>query len=521
MVSTSKKNYLIGARGSLLSVTQSELIQRQLKELTGDDFEIIKIKTEGDIKVDQPLWQMEGKDFFTKELDHALVKGQVDLVIHSYKDLGSVRPQGIELAAITERNYPFDIMLIKQSTIESMKNQTRNAFVIGTSSPRRIVNLEKHIHQYIPHLSHHTHISCKMLRGNVNTRIEKLLDNQYDAIVLAMAGLERLATHPDALTKLKDLVTGLNFMILPASAFPPAASQGALALEIASNRTDHGELKNKLKKVHHAKTAELIGIERERFQSYGGGCHLAVGIHAREIHQQIYVTERGEVDHQNIDEHYKYQACSPIKLSSKDIRFLGINKTQHPKENTLIDQATSYRLKNQLPAISQAHLFVTSSHCIAALKQISNIKTIWCAGTKSFKKIVQAGFWVNGCSDSLGHQELIWLAKSKLLALMSGIETKNIAVLTGEESPSPFQHVYQVYDREYKKLNEHDLKLLQSCELYYWISPKQIEHYFTLYKAWINPNAIHCSGAGKTYDALSKMNLAKTQLLSMQEFKKL
>jgi hydroxymethylbilane synthase len=155
------------------------------------------------------------------------------------------------------------------------------------------------------------------------------------------------------------------------------------------------------------------------------------------------------------------------------------------------------------------------------LKQISNIKTIWCAGTKSFKKIVQAGFWVNGCSDSLGHQELIWLAKSKLLALMSGIETKNIAVLTGEESPSPFQHVYQVYDREYKKLNEHDLKLLQSCELYYWISPKQIEHYFTLYKAWINPNAIHCSGAGKTYDALSKMNLAKTQLLSMQEFKKL
>jgi hydroxymethylbilane synthase len=222
-----KKHYKIGARGSLLSVTQTKLMQKKLKELTGDEFEIITIKTQGDLNTSVPLWQMDGKDFFTKELDEALLKGEIDLVVHSYKDLGSVRPEGIKLAAVTKRSFAHDILLIKNSTIETLKH--KNTFIVGTSSPRRIVNLEKNLAGFVP-ASKDIKIETKMLRGNVNTRIKKLRDNEYDAIVLAMAGLERLTTDEASLKELKELLADLNFMILPQSVFPSSASQGALAI---------------------------------------------------------------------------------------------------------------------------------------------------------------------------------------------------------------------------------------------------------------------------------------------------
>ena len=95
------KKYLIGTRGSLLALTQCTQVKNQLEKITGDQFELKVIKTQGDQITDKPLWQLEGKDFFTKELDAALLTGDVDLVVHSYKDLGSDRPEGIKLAAIT------------------------------------------------------------------------------------------------------------------------------------------------------------------------------------------------------------------------------------------------------------------------------------------------------------------------------------------------------------------------------------------------------------------------------------
>src|SRR3954468_22494027 len=113
--------YKIGTRGSLLAVTQSTLIKNQLEALSGEKFELVTIKTQGDQITNKPLWQLEGKDFFTKELDEALLAGEVDLVIHSYKDLGSERPEGIKLAAVTERRFAHDVLIIPQKNVEALK----------------------------------------------------------------------------------------------------------------------------------------------------------------------------------------------------------------------------------------------------------------------------------------------------------------------------------------------------------------------------------------------------------------
>src|SRR5437868_3658848 len=126
------QSYKIGTRGSLLAVTQSTLMKNELERISGDKFELVTIKTQGDEVTNKPLWQLEGKDFFTKELDEALLRGDVDLVIHSYKDLGSARPDGIKLAAITERKFAHDILLIPQQFVGQLKNW-KGDFVVGTS----------------------------------------------------------------------------------------------------------------------------------------------------------------------------------------------------------------------------------------------------------------------------------------------------------------------------------------------------------------------------------------------------
>ena len=144
-----KKTYKIGTRGSLLAVTQCTLIANEMTKRTGAQFELIKIKTQGDAQTDKPLWQMDGKDFFTKELDQALLQNEVDLVVHSYKDLGSDRPDGIGLATITERKFANDILLIRDETISQIKDISE--FNIGTSSPRRIVTAESTLKDFLPH----------------------------------------------------------------------------------------------------------------------------------------------------------------------------------------------------------------------------------------------------------------------------------------------------------------------------------------------------------------------------------
>ena len=173
-----------------MALTQSRQVKEELERLTGDLFEMQVFKTQGDQQVEKPLWQMEGRDFFTKELDQALTSGAVDLVVHSYKDLSSTRPDKIALAAVGKRHYPQDILLIKKETIKALANKER--LMVGTSAPRRTVNIKRYLPAFIPH-GDQLALEIKTLRGNIDSRIRKLKGDDYDAIVLSLAGLERLA----------------------------------------------------------------------------------------------------------------------------------------------------------------------------------------------------------------------------------------------------------------------------------------------------------------------------------------
>lgn len=521
------KTYRIGTRGSLLALTQTNLIKAQLEKKTGDKFDIVPIKTAGDIQTNAPLWQLEGKDFFTKELDQALLLKEVDMVVHSYKDLGSERPDGIALAAITKREFAHDILLIKKSTIPQLK--TLNNLIVGTSSPRRITNIEKSLHEFLPYGRKDLKISCQMLRGNIHTRVEKLQKGDYHAIVLAMAGPERLALHPDSLPVLEKLLQGLQFMILPPSTFPPAASQGALALEC---REVDNELREKLKILEDAHTVEEVSRERVAFQAYGGGCHLAVGIHVRKIGPYFLQSHQGRVGGREIHQ-YELQATTPFPAPVDSKAFLGLPKkksSRNPDQNRfLFDEII---IKKEIPSLSQtpkklwAHFFITSSYVLPRFAEIYGGGFLWAAGTKTLQELIKRGHWVHGSADSLGYGQVESLVQSKALQVFFREEEKNGGlpesltwkVLTNDLSQSSLGECLPCYTREIRPPGKEFQQNFAALKVYFWSSFFQFTTYQKFFPDIMRPSTQHCCGIGKTFEEFQRHGINVLPFVHQESF---
>lgn len=493
--------YVIGTRGSLLALTQCTQIKNKLEELTGDQFELKIIKTEGDENTEKPLWQLDGKDFFTKELDAALLKGEVDLVVHSYKDLGSERPEGILLAAITERFHAEDILLFPKNLPE----QKKRSIIVGTSSPRRMVNLKRYLPSIFPF---NPEVSTENLRGNVNTRIEKLRAGNFDAICLALAGIERLAQSEDSLKQLEKLLDGLDFMVLPSTLLPSAASQGALGIECLETRKD---LIPKLQTVHHEMTAKEMKSERAAFQSYGGGCHLAVGIQANLSDGKIIRVEKGEVDGEVVDK-VIIEGC---ELKVERPIFIGMN-AQEVDENDSYDKLVlkeSFQAEEELD--QKTKLFVSSRHCLETLPKYKD-HPLFCSGTSTMKKLAKAGYLVHGCADFRGVNSINEISRSKAVQLMLGGDFP-WKVLSNEESKSELGDTIACYRRKIAEVDSGYEEELQKINSFFWTSFPQYKIFAEKYP-FLKEKKHYC-GLGKTYRAFQKAGIQVSPVPSIKEFK--
>lgn len=452
-----------------------------------------------------PLWQLEGANFFTKELDLALLTGQVDLVVHSYKDLGSKRPDGLTLAAVTKRAYAHDILLIKNQSIKELKN--KDEFIIGTSSPRRMVNLSEGLSPFLP-MGSPLKITPKVLRGNINTRIQKLRDGEYDAIVLALAGIERLALTESSRIELERLLVGMNFMVLPQSHFPSSAAQGALALECALTRSDNGELLALLQKMQDPNTLEEVKRERAAFNQYGGGCHLAVGINVKKRNHLFVHTHRGVLN------------GNPVHVSRLEGRelphFFKRPKVFNglPKDDLLVK-----KMPLKVDCTGLDHQYVTTKYCLPSLMGTPEFfpQSLWAAGTKTMRELASMGLWVNGCGDSLGEEEIKSLRESKALALMTDTKAA-MSVLSNDEATSTLGQVIPTYTRVIEQHTDKAFEeRINTTDVFYWTS-------FFQYKAYVKKfpqiiNRVHVCGLGKTYQQFIEHNINILPMSSMVEFK--
>jgi hydroxymethylbilane synthase len=239
---------VIGSRGSKLALWQAGHIAEQLNALSIET-RIEIIKTSGDQIQDVPLAQVGGKALFTKEIDEALLNGAIDLAVHSMKDVPTGLPAGLTIAAIPQREEPRDALI--SCTVAQLSDGLR----IGTSSLRRSSQL----------LALNPRLSIEMLRGNVDTRLRKLDEGQYDAIVLAAAGLLRLGWQD----RIRELI--------PVEIMCPAVGQGALAIE---TRDDGGVAHELVRKLDHADTRTAVTAERAMLEKLGGGCQVPIGGYA-------------------------------------------------------------------------------------------------------------------------------------------------------------------------------------------------------------------------------------------------
>jgi hydroxymethylbilane synthase len=241
----------IGSRGSQLALWQANHISALLRE-QGHEIELEIIKTTGDKITDVALAQVGTKGMFTKEIEDALAEGRVDLAVHSLKDLPTELPPGFELVAITTRVNPRDVFLsVKYNSVRTLPKGA----LVGTSSLRRQAQLKV----ARPDLAIHA------LRGNVDTRVRKLEEGEYDAIILAAAGLTRLGK-----TQLVKEVLSEDFMC-------PAAGQGALGIEIRAGDT---EMRKHLTFLDDAAARAATTCERALLNKLGGGCQVPIGAFA-------------------------------------------------------------------------------------------------------------------------------------------------------------------------------------------------------------------------------------------------
>jgi hydroxymethylbilane synthase len=266
----------LGTRGSDLALWQAKRIAARTRDELGVECRIEVIATQGDRIQDAVFHKMEGKGFFTKELQDALLDGRVDLVVHSLKDLPTDEPRGLRLAAIPERGPAGDVVLARPGTLAPDHADPLGlaaGSIVGTSSLRRAAQVLAWRHD----------VTVRPLRGNVPTRVRKLRDGQYDAIVLASAGIDRLGLD------LRDL----ERIDLAPEVMLPAPGQGALAIETRAG----DPAVEPLLELHDPAAARCVGAERRLLEMLGGGCHLPLGCLAADMDGSIRLQAvLGEID---------------------------------------------------------------------------------------------------------------------------------------------------------------------------------------------------------------------------------
>uniref|UniRef100_UPI004056C7E3 hydroxymethylbilane synthase n=1 Tax=Candidatus Electronema sp. TaxID=2698783 RepID=UPI004056C7E3 len=273
----------IGTRASLLAVTQSTWVKNQIeRQHPGIKVELVKIITKGDKILDVPLAKVGGKGLFVKEIEDALLDGRVDLAVHSMKDVPAELPAGLHVAIVPEREVPFDAFISVKC--KSFAELPQGA-VIGTSSLRRKSQLA----------ALRPDLEIKDLRGNLDTRLKKLDEGVYDAIILAGAGLNRLG--------MQNRITAL----FSPEQMLPAIGQGALGIEL---READNELLAGLQFLHHADTAAAVAAERAFLLRLEGGCQVPIGGFATVAGDTVQLT--GLIASLDGEKVFKEQLAGPV-----------------------------------------------------------------------------------------------------------------------------------------------------------------------------------------------------------------
>ncbi|MCB0361404.1 MAG: hydroxymethylbilane synthase [Bdellovibrionales bacterium] len=480
----------IASRQSDLARIQAYRVAQSLKKNYSDlEIEFIFRESFGDRRLDIAMESSEEKGLFTQDFYEGLLGGEYDLVVHSWKDLPVEERKGSAVVASLPRADARDLLLLKKTTRDKCRHQA--LLRVLSSSPRRAHNLEDKLTLLLPG---HPKIEFIPIRGNIPTRLKKLMEGNADGLIIAKAALDRLlgAPEPEFFSmqkRIHDYLEECDWCVLPLSLNPSAAAQGALAIEIASHRQDLREL---LEPINCKETFELAQKERERLASYGGGCHQKIGV---TILQRSYgrieflrgLTDEGEV------------------LESQTLSDADLNGEWKTTENSIFPsdpKESNWFTRMKIPLSEESLLssdgerravWVSRAESLPHEWENFNFRALWTSGIKSWHALARRGVWVNGCSDSMGEQE-----KPRLEQLIGdNLRWVKLSHLEGFE-----QEAVELIST-YQLVPVADAPNIKGKTHFFWMSGSSFLRAQNLF-----PEAIafgyHACGPGNTYRVLEK-----------------
>ncbi|MGF1538663.1 MAG: hydroxymethylbilane synthase [Elainellaceae cyanobacterium] len=266
MVASPPRLIRIGSRKSQLALIQTHWVRDALQQaFPGHRFEVHTMSTQGDKILDVALAKIGDKGLFTQELETSMLNGDVDFAVHSLKDLPTRLPEGLTLGCVTEREDPSDALVVHENHRDKQIDTLPEGTVVGTSSLRRLAQLRHH----------YPYLRFKDVRGNLNTRLSKLDSGEYDALILATAGLVRM-----------DMGDRVH-QVLPPEISLHAVGQGALGIECRADDTD---TLNLIQRLQHQPTAQRCYAERAFLRELEGGCQVPIGVNTQLDGEQLTLT---------------------------------------------------------------------------------------------------------------------------------------------------------------------------------------------------------------------------------------
>jgi hydroxymethylbilane synthase len=500
----------LGTRRSALAWVQSSQVAASLRAAhPGLEVELVGIDTRGDKVLDVPLSSIEGKEFFTAEIDAALLENRVDFTVHSLKDLSLERPAGLVLAAVPARANPRDIAIFAADVPARLA--AGHGLRIGTSSPRRVELLPPFFARALPHAARNT-ITLENLRGNIDSRLRRLLEprgsaRQLDGLVLAFAGLSRLfadtTTDRQGRALLQGILKDLPFMVLPLTDSPGAPGQGALAIEC---RSDDSATRSLLAALEHPPTRAAIVLERQLLAQYGGGCHQKFGATLQWLAGLGGVLQIGGRSADGTDigaRRWLPDVALPSPVGT--LRIWDGSIATPTSASTLVDAgALARRLKS--PAVFIAHS--------RALPEGAGLqgRFVWTSGSKSWFALAAQGVWVHGCAEGQGAEATVSVIGEPVLRLPPPGQW---AVLTHRGAEEPWQSgnwsgadviaTYAIAGDQADGLP--DSASLPTATHVFWHSVQQFERGRDL----ASTTAHHATGPGKTFEHVRRAGVRNLQ----------
>lgn len=434
----------------------------------------------GDRNQNDPLWQMPEKGVFTQDFREGLLRGDFDLVVHSWKDLAIEEDPETEIAATLPRADARDLLLVREDRWREVERT--GVINILTSSPRRSYNLESFLREALP--ARLRELNFTNVRGNVPTRLRKLLELDVDGLIVAKAAIDRLletqqsefaATRAEVLEALSQC----RWMVLPLRENPSAPAQGALAIEIVRRRNDIRAL---LAPFNCADTFAAVTREREILRSYGGGCHQKIGasVLRRPFGEITFL--RGLTDDGQILDGCTLHSSRPRppKIPKEELWPIGSSDSDWFERETIPVKAA-----DGAPA-----LWIAKADALPDDWRAEQI--VWASGARTWKKLAQRGVWVNGSAESLGEQEpqnMDTLAGKNLQWL------KLTHAVGYDEGTMPVLQTYRLVPKD-------DHLNLQGKTYFFWKSGSSFEHALSL-NPWIK-SMTHFCGPGNTLQILER-----------------